>query len=83
VPDTGRGITSSPKGDATDDLRHAMVFVKSYMENEQDDEDLAAAVSILKDIQSLLAAQQKLTDRATGAGPGERIVRKATAAQRY
>lgn len=59
------------------------MFVQSYMEAEQNDEDLVAAASILKDIQKLLASQQQLADKATGAGPGARLLRKATARSGY
>jgi hypothetical protein len=82
-PDTSAGVTSARTGGPEDDLRHAALFVQSYMEAETDDEDLAAASKILHDIQKLLASQQKLTDRATGAGPGARILRKATARRGY
>jgi hypothetical protein len=82
-PDTGASFTSGQKGDPSDLLRQAIMFIEAYMREEQDDEDLAAAASILKDVQSLLAAQQRLSDRATGAGPGARVVRRAAAQQRY
>jgi hypothetical protein len=57
------------------------MFVQSYMEQADDDQDLAAAAKILSALQALLASDQKLSDQATGAGPGARFVRKATAAQ--
>jgi len=81
TPDTGVSVTSSKRGDPSDDLRHAIMFVQEYMQAEQDDEDLADASKILSALQSLLAKQQKLADRATGAGPGARLVRKAAAQQ--
>lgn len=68
-PDTGASLTSGQKGDPSDVLRQAIMFIEAYMREEQDDEDL---VSIL------LAAQQKLTDRATGQAP----VRGSCAKQR-
>jgi hypothetical protein len=76
LPDSGSSVTSSQTGDPSDDLRHAIMFVQSYMQQEQDDEDLAAASKILSGLQSLLASQQKLVDRATGVGAGARLLRK-------
>ena len=83
LPDSGSAVTSAQTGYPSDDVRHAAMFVQACMENEQDDEDLAAASKILHDIQKLLAAQQKLVDRATGAGPRARILRKANAQRGY
>jgi hypothetical protein len=40
MPDTGSSVTSAQQGDPTDDLRHAIMFVQTYMEQEQDVQDL-------------------------------------------
>jgi hypothetical protein len=79
-PDTGSSVTSAQKGDNSDNLRHAIMFIQAAMEGETDDQTLAELAKCLHAIQAILANEQKLTDQATGAGPGARVVRRATAA---
>lgn len=76
-------VTSPHSGDNADNLRNAIMFVQAYMEGETDDQDLKLASDILAKAQGLLASQQQLQDKATGAGPGARVVRKATAQSQY
>lgn len=70
------GITSPDSGENVDNLRAALRAVQSYMEEEQDDEDLAVAAKIVAQIQGLLSANQKLADQAMGMGPGAKYIRK-------
>jgi hypothetical protein len=72
-------LSSPPAGDSFDSLRQAIDLITSYMEQEQDDEDLAIAAKIKADIQKLLAQNQKLADSAMGMGPGEKFIRKQNA----
>jgi hypothetical protein len=76
-PDTGAGITSSPTGDALDDLRHAILFLQSYMEKSQDDQDIAAVSKATTSLQTILAQDAKDQDAALGVTPLHRAMRKA------
>ena len=57
--------------------RKLLSGVRELAELEPDDEDQAALDKIAADISKYIAAQQKLTDSALGAGPGVKLVRKA------
>ena len=60
-------------------LQIAEKAMTDFISGESDPEDAALASQILNLIHKLGAAQQKLVDTATGAGPGAKLVRKATA----
>lgn len=87
IPSQGGGgsgagrATSADTGDNSDHLRAAIDSIARYLQGETDDEDLAEGSKLLAAAQGLLAKQQQLVDKATGAGPGARLVRKATAQQ--
>lgn len=73
--------TADPKqGDNLDNLRSAIDSIVSYMQDEPDPEDLAKANKAKQALLDLLASNQKMNDQAMGAGPGEKFVRKQTAA---
>ena len=80
----GADSLSSPRrgGDPTDHLEDAIDSLTEYLKLESDAEDKAAGAKILSELQKLLAAQQKLVDRATGAGPGAALVRKLQGRER-
>lgn len=77
----GKSVAPPPSGDPSDTLKHIIDLFNVYMQEEQDPQDLAKASKLQADTHQLLADQQKLVDTATGAGPGARMVRKATASQ--
>jgi hypothetical protein len=77
----GASVAPPSAGDASDTLKQIIDLFNIYMQEEQDPQDLATASKLQADTHKLLADQQKLVDTATGAGPGARMVRKATAAQ--
>jgi hypothetical protein len=77
----GASVAPPAAGDASDTLKQIIDLFNIYMQEEQDPQDLATASKLQADTHKLLADQQKLVDTATGAGPGARMVRKATAAQ--
>lgn len=58
-------------------MREALDKTRKAADAEPDDEDQALLEKIGADIAKYLAAQQKLTDSAIGAGPGVKLVRKA------
>jgi hypothetical protein len=80
-PQAGPSVSSPPSGDASDTLRQIIDLWNVYMQEETDEQDLAKASKLQADTQQLLADQQKLTDQATGAGPGARLIRRAMARQ--
>ncbi len=57
--------------------RKLLEGTRKLAEIEPDDEDQAAIEKLGADISKYIAAQQKLTDSAMGAGPGVKLVRKA------
>lgn len=67
--------------DPVESMRQALDLVRSAAEAEVDDEDQAALEKIGAQIAAYIGSQQKLTDTATGAGPGAKLVRKAAAGQ--
>jgi hypothetical protein len=77
----GASVAPPASGDASDTLKQIIDLFNIYMQEEQDPQDLAIASDLQAKTHKLLADQQKLTDQATGAGPGARLVRKATAQQ--
>jgi hypothetical protein len=78
----GASVAPPPTGDASDTLKQIIDLWNIYMQEETDPQDLAVASKCQADTHKLLADQQKLSDQATGAGPGARVVRKAAAQQR-
>lgn len=64
-------------GDPMKMMRDALEMTRKAAAAEPDDEDQALLEKIGADIAKYLAAQQKLTDSALGAGPGVKLVRKA------
>lgn len=64
-------------GDPLELMRKALENTRKAAVAEPDDEDQALLEKIGADIAKYLAAQQKLTDSALGAGPGVKLVRKA------
>lgn len=69
--------TSGSGGDPAELMRKALETTRQAAAAEPDDEDQALLEKIGADIAKYLAAQQKLTDSAMGAGPGVKLVRKA------
>lgn len=67
-------------GDPAALMREALGAVRKAAVAEPDDEDQAMLEKIGADIAKYLATQQKLVDTATGAGAGEKLVRKVTRA---
>ena len=67
-------------GDPAVLMREALESVRKAAVAEPDDEDQALLEKIGADIAKYLATQQKLVDTATGAGAGEKLVRKVTRA---
>lgn len=67
----------SSSSDPLELMRQALETTRKAAAAEPDDEDQAMLEKIGADISKYIAAQQKLTDSAMGAGPGVKLVRKA------
>lgn len=81
APPTGPpapSVTSKPDGSNADNIRQAIELLNQYMNEEEDDEDLALVSKIQADLQKLLANNSKLADQAMGLGPGAKFIRKQT-----
>lgn len=63
-------------GDPSDMVREALDLLRAALDAEPDDEDTLVLEQMTTLGQKYLAAQQKLSDTAMGAGPGEKYVRK-------
>ncbi len=72
----GPSVTSKPGGGPDDALRIAIDALTQFLEETQDDQDLAVVSKIQADIQKVLSDNVKLADQAVGAGPGARFLRK-------
>lgn len=77
--DAPEGAGDGDKGDVTGMLRQALKLVQSAAAAEGDDQDAAAISAIAASIHKAIANEQGLVDKAMGAGPGVKLVRKAAA----
>lgn len=66
--------------DPVDIARKLLEGIRALAAAEPDDEDQAQIEKMGADMAKYLANQQKLVDSATGAGPGAKLIRKATRA---
>lgn len=57
-------MSSLQDGSNLDFLRDAIDALRSYMEGEDDDVNIATAAKLLAGLQSILADEQKLTEKA-------------------
>lgn len=78
-PQNGPGDPDS--GSVTDKLRQALKLVQSAAAAEGDDQDAASITAIAASIHKAIANEQGLVDKAMGAGPGVKLVRKASNGQ--
>lgn len=76
----GEPPAEAGSSDPAELMRNALENVRKAAVAEPDDEDQAMLEKIGADIAKYLATQQKLVDTATGAGAGEKLVRKVTRA---
>lgn len=81
LPAAGGEPPAEPgSSDPAELMRKALEATRKAAVAEPDDEDQAMLEKIGADIAKYLATQQKLVDTATGAGAGEKLVRKVTRA---
>lgn len=74
----GQGVPHGPdRGDHTDALNDAISAIEEFISEETDEQDIALAREIMAKIAKLRSSQQELVDKATGAGPGARLLRKS------
>lgn len=74
---SANGPGDPDSGTVTDLLKKALKLVDQAATNEQDPTDEAAVRSIAQSISKVIANEQGLVDKAMGAGPGVKLVRKA------
>src|SRR5215468_3085413 len=79
--DSDSGPGDSDSGSVTDKLKKAMSLMQAAAAQEADDQDAAALTKIVSLIHTAIANEQGLVDKAMGAGPGVKLVRKASAGQ--
>ena len=79
APADPEGPGDGDKGDVTGMLRQALKLVQQAAAAEGDDQDAASISAIAASIHKAIANEQGLVDKAMGAGPGVKLVRKASA----
>jgi hypothetical protein len=78
-PDTGGGIPGQPDSpDVTDLINQAADLLQQALSQEKDPEDKALIADLIAKAHKFTGSQQKLIDQAVGAGPGAKVIRKAT-----
>lgn len=77
--DTGGGNPGAPDSQSVTDLvNQAADLLSKALSQEKDAEDKAMLADLIAKAHKFTGAQQKLTDQATGAGPGAKLIRKAS-----
>ena len=74
-------LSGKPTGGPSDSLREAIDALTRYLEAEQEDEDIAAAMKHLSGLQDLLAKQQADQDGLMQGKATPRAMRRASGAQ--
>jgi hypothetical protein len=75
----GLGAPHGPdRGDHSDALNDAIAAIEEFISDETDEQDIALAREIMAKLAKLRSSQQELVDKATGAGPGARLLRKSS-----
>lgn len=75
-PAEGPPLSSPEDGSNLDYLRTAIEAVKSYAEQEDDDQNLALAMKLLSGLQQILANEAKLGETAMGISPQAKYLAK-------
>ena len=78
-PSGGGGKPGAPDSQSvTDKINQAADILSQALAQEKDPEDKALISEIVAKLHKFAGSQQSLVDKATGAGPGAKLVRKAT-----
>jgi hypothetical protein len=75
------GAPDSPK--VTDLINQAADLLTQALSQEKDPEDKALIADLVAKAHKFAGSQQSLLDKATGAGPGAKLVRKTTPSNGY
>lgn len=78
----GAGIPGQPDNpDAQQDLSDAIDALKSFLDNEEDDQDKSVAAACLAKLQTILGTRQKQDEAAAGVTPVHKAMGRAYSSQ--